>query len=302
MNQNDKTMAQTFSIKFFGMRGVNVPLIEGTFRDKDGNPTPCYFQIDTGSLFNVLNPAILDWIGKDGITDNTLSISAIDSIYRECPVVNLEIGVGDIFGTEHFCLAETTIFTDYFGDLRIVGLLGTQFLLEHELVVDFENRTLRSFSDVEATDFQGMSFLFPMKLGLEKYGVPLVAMIKDEKLFMFVADSGCDFSMVTKYAIENGSASHEFLALTRESSDLFTKREMQFAKAKFNLAGYDITSGGVIPKCIEHAFEVMDDRDCIRESNDESMPPLSGLFGCEMMLRNKWILDYKRLIIYSNAA
>lgn len=48
-------MAQTVNIPSFQMRGVNVPLIEGTFCDKDGNMTPCYFQIDTESLYNMLN-------------------------------------------------------------------------------------------------------------------------------------------------------------------------------------------------------------------------------------------------------
>ena len=47
-------MAQTVNIPFFQMRSVNVPLINGTFRDKDGKMTLCYFQIDTGSQLSII--------------------------------------------------------------------------------------------------------------------------------------------------------------------------------------------------------------------------------------------------------
>lgn len=295
-------MAQTVNIPFFQMRGVNVPLIEGTFRNKDGKMTPCYFQIDTGSVFNILNPAIMDWIDKRCITTETRHVYAMDEESQDLPLAFLKIGVGEECSTEHFCVSDTTIFTEYFGDLRIVGILGSNYLLTHELVVDFEQQRLRSFSTQDTTDFNEMAYVFPMEIGLKYYGVPMVGIVKEDNVLMFVADSGCDFCTITKYTLDNGAIQYEILPEERERSFIDGKTNTTFSKMKFNLMEYDVSNGDFITTEKEDAFEVITDMDFIGSVDNESAPPISGLFSTGYMLKHKWILDYKRQIIYAKAA
>lgn len=263
--------------------------------------TPGYFLIDTGSMYNILNPAIMDWIGEDCITDETHDIIAINEKSEKCQLANLEISIGEYTGTEKFCMTKSNTLSKYFGEIRIVGILGADFLVKHGLLLDLECSCLRSSTEGDV-DVVNMSYTFPMSYGLKIYGIPLVGIAKGDQLFMFVADSGCDQSLATKYVIENGCMNYQYTSERSSVVDAYDIYDVSIARVQHQLASYNIEKGEFTMIESDDSFVVLSDRDCIRESDDEHIPPISGLLSAGYMLGHKWILDFNRQVIYSRVA
>lgn len=292
---------QNINAPIFNISNQNVTFVEGLFRSKDGKMISGYFLVDTGSSDNSLSPAVMDWIGSDCITDGTREIAGINEEGEKCPLANLEISIGGHTSTEKFCLSKSSVMSKYFGNLRIVGILGSCFLIKHGLTLDFEKLCLRSSTE-DDIDISNMPYTFPMSCGLSTYGVPLVGITKGEQLFMFVADSGCDQSLMTKYAAENGCMNYQYTSVSGTTEDSYNAFNINVARVKHQLASYDSEKQEFKTIESDSSFGVLDDRDCLRESTDKSTPPISGLLSAGYMLEHKWILDFKRQIIYAKAA
>ena len=286
---------ETFHLPMINVSENRFPFVEGAFKAKNGQMLKGYFLVDSGSMANMLSKELEQLVGDEAYTGEKQGIGAVDRKGEVCPVVNIEIEMDGMQSKERFCISYNIDFVKTFGDHSIFGIIGIDYLLKHKLVLDFENQCLRSVSDenIELTD---LSFLCPMKVGIEAFGSPVVAFVKDGEEYFCVPDSGTDNSLIADGAFK-GVISHEMLDARGSVSGISGTNETGYAKASFSLISVDDTGkmGRMVER--EEVFMVLPEHEYIFQ--EENRLPVSALLSTPFMLRNKWILDFGQLGIYS---
>ena len=133
MNKNKSLLSISFAK---GFKSPNLPIATFTQNNKDLN-----FIIDTGSDDNVINKQALDEIEHERI-EHEGTIAGVGGVF-DVEACNITFQYeGDTF-TEKFLIADHL--KDAFDDIKrahaihLHGMLGSKFLMEHNIVMDFNN-------------------------------------------------------------------------------------------------------------------------------------------------------------------
>ena len=131
----------TFPLSY-SMAKSGLPLIAATLFDKN-----ICLLIDTGSTMNLLDKKVHEYF-KDKISVISSSeLIGIDGIKQSAERVNLSFTFEDTEYNTHFNLFDTTLAFNQVekdSDIQIHGILGNEFLVENEWILDFEKLAVYS--------------------------------------------------------------------------------------------------------------------------------------------------------------
>ena len=279
---------------------IHMPFIQGSFRCKTGEMVSGLFLLDSGSTDNILNLAVLELLADDAVSADKKNVSALGNMGENCTLIQLEMNVCDLNCETTFCLAQRIDFESCFGKNRIIGILGVSFLLAHQLVLDFNCKCV--YQDEERLfRLDDKSFFFPMGLGLNHYNLPVVGIVKDEREYIFIPDSGCNISMITQSALEKGTENIRYQKEYCDVTGIFGNVTTKLAQADFDMLSIGKQEGQTELQTNTEHFQVLQDKEYLFEIDKPGVPSISGLLSTDYMLRHHWILDFHKEIIYSLA-
>lgn len=129
---------------------------------------------------------------------------------------------------------------------------------------------------------------FPLTLGLQKRGLPLIVTSGKLKNLCFLIDTGATNNILFTYVYEHFK--DEFRVLEDKQKIMGIEGEYKEAsviEATFNFEGIDYTS----------TFSVFNGSDAIRQVQEETGVQIHGILSTDFLVKNKWILDFDKLII-----
>lgn len=129
---------------------------------------------------------------------------------------------------------------------------------------------------------------FPLALGLQKAGLPLIITSGKLKNLCFLIDTGATNNILFTYVYEHFK--DEFRVLEDKQKIMGIEGEYKEApiiEATFNFEGIDYTS----------TFSVFNGSDAIRQVQEETGVQIHGILSTDFLVKNKWILDFDKLII-----
>lgn len=129
---------------------------------------------------------------------------------------------------------------------------------------------------------------FPLTLGLQKTGLPLIITSGKLKNLCFLIDTGATHNVLFSYVYEHFK--DEFKTLNEKQNIMGIEghyEETPIIEATLNFEGVDYTS----------TFSIFDGSDAIRQVQQETGVQIHGILSTNFLLENKWIIDFNKLII-----
>lgn len=293
-------MENKMILPFYKVDEIKMPFVISEVEDKDGNIRRGLFLIDTGSKDNLLDLKATDVIKDLAYSGNTLDIMGVGGSKIVTKEASAQIILDGKTYEDTFYVTSGLNFDMFFGPNCVFGILGSNFLRKYKLTLDFSSRCLRDSQAENRLHLKGDAFLFPMKETFDAYGIPLVGIAKENEFYFCVADSGANVSVLSQVGIA-GTLEFEDTKSKGTISGIATSSEATKAVATFSLVSVDPKDEDTI-NCVESIenFNILPCDYILKP--EEGCPPISGLIGSSFMLKNGWVLDYKRGIIYANVA
>ena len=111
------------------------------------------------------------------------------------------------------------------------------------------------------------------------------------KNLCFLIDTGATHNVLFAYVYEHFK--NEFKVLEDKQNIMGIDgeyKETPVIEATFNFEGTDYTS----------SFSVLNATDAIAQVQEETGVQIHGVLGIEFLIENKWIIDFKKLIVLCN--
>ena len=129
---------------------------------------------------------------------------------------------------------------------------------------------------------------FPITLGLQKAGLPLILTSGKLKNLCFLIDTGSTHNILFDFVYNHFRDEFKLLDDTQSLMGIEGQyRETPTIEATFNFEGKDYTS----------TFSVLDASEAIKQVQEETGIQIHGILGIKFLLENKWIIDFNKLNI-----
>ncbi|MBC5621673.1 MULTISPECIES: hypothetical protein [Butyricimonas] len=129
---------------------------------------------------------------------------------------------------------------------------------------------------------------FPITLGLQKAGLPLILTSGKLKNLCFLIDTGSTHNILFDFVYNHFRDEFKLLDDTQSLMGIEGQyRETPTIEATFNFEGKDYTS----------TFSVLDASEAIKQVQEETGIQIHGVLGIKFLLENKWIIDFNKLNI-----
>ena len=279
---------------------VDYPMIMATFVSKSGKMVGGAFMIDTASRHNIMNETIMGILPDDCLLyDGTMKLTSFSGDGVQGKEVHLDFCIGEKQFKERFYAAQGLSFDSVFGEHVVLGILGVEFLVKHGLALDFENRTLHSSSiinkNIELPDY---TFFFPQEYGFSKYGLPVVGMVKNDKEYVCLVDSGSNLNTTTNYVLNDGGITSKHTGMKSSLTSVAGTKITDLMTVNFDLLSIGDKIGEVKTNNYSTEFQVINNSKYIIEGTKD-IPPVSAIIGAEFLLENKWVIDFSSGAVYS---
>ncbi|WP_297604141.1 aspartyl protease family protein [uncultured Alistipes sp.] len=132
---------------------------------------------------------------------------------------------------------------------------------------------------------------FPLILGLQKTGLPLIVTSGKLKNLCFLIDTGATHNVLFTYVFEHFK--NEFRMLDEHQSTMGIEgnyKECPTIEATFTFEGIDYTS----------TFAVLDATNAVTQIQEETGVQIHGILSTDFLVRNKWILDFETYNVKCN--
>lgn len=132
---------------------------------------------------------------------------------------------------------------------------------------------------------------FPLTLGLQKTGLPLIITSGKLKNLCFLIDTGATHNIIFTYVYEHFKS--EFKSLDENQIIMGIEGNYEGTptiEATFNFEGIDYTS----------TFSVLDASDTIAQVQEETGVQIHGILSTDFLVKNKWILDFDTYNVICN--
>ena len=134
-------------------------------------------------------------------------------------------------------------------------------------------------------------FSFPLTLGLQKAGLPLILTSGKLKNICFLIDTGSTHNSLFDFVYNHFKDEFKLLDQTQLLMGIEGHyKETPIIEATFNFEGKDYTS----------TFSVLDASEAIQQVQDETGVQIHGVLGIQFLVQSKWIVDFEKLEIRSN--
>ena len=132
---------------------------------------------------------------------------------------------------------------------------------------------------------------FPLALGLEKVGLPLILTSGRLKNVCFLIDTGATHNIIFKFVYEHFKNEFKLLDGTYRSMGIEGHyKENPIIEATFNFEGTDYTS----------TFSVVDASDAVAQIQEETGMQIHGILGIPFLVKNEWIVDFETCTVRTN--
>ena len=132
---------------------------------------------------------------------------------------------------------------------------------------------------------------FPLTLGLQKTGLPLIVTSGKLKNLCFLIDTGSTHNTLFDFVYEHFKREFKLLDDTYKTMGIEGHyQEVPMIEATFNFEGKDYSS----------VFAVLDASDAVKNVQDEFGIQIHGILGIEFLIKNKWIIDFEKLEVRTN--
>ena len=279
---------------------VDYPMIMATFVSKSGKMVGGAFMIDTASRHNIMNENIMGILPDNCLLyDGTMKLTSFSGDGVQGKEVHLDFCIGEKQFKERFYAAQGLSFDSVFGEHVVLGILGVEFLVKHGLALDFENRTLHSSSiinkNIELPDY---TFFFPQEYGFSKYGLPVVGMVKNDKEYVCLVDSGSNLNTTTNYVLNDGGITSKHTGMRSSLTSVAGTKITDLMTVNFDLLSIGDKIGEVKTNNYSTEFQVINNSKYIIDGSKD-IPPVSAIIGAEFLLENKWVIDFSSGAVYS---
>lgn len=129
---------------------------------------------------------------------------------------------------------------------------------------------------------------FPLTLGLQKTGLPLIITSGKLKNLCFLIDTGSTHNILFSYVYEHFS--DEFKILNNTQNIMGTEgeyKETPIVEGTFNFEGKDYTS----------TFSVFNATNAVVQVEEETGVQIHGILGIQFLIENKWVINFDKNII-----
>ena len=132
---------------------------------------------------------------------------------------------------------------------------------------------------------------FPLTFGLQNTGLPLILTSGKLKNICFLIDTGSTHNTLFDFVYDRFKDEFKLLDSTCRTMGIEGHyKETPVIEATFNFEGVDYTS----------TFSVLNATDAITLVQEETGVQIHGVLGIEFLIENKWIIDFKKLIVLCN--
>ena len=202
---------------------------------------------------------------------------------------------------------------DKYNDLPIVGILGVNFMKQIKLTLDFKRMCLHSSKEQQfKIRHKSLRYAFPMNLGLNYYGIPVIPVTKNGNIYYAALDSGSDNNWLSLNALDLIEG-YDFEDEIKPKLKTVISQALKEVKCGFRpniLFQFKKNCRRMDDKslCEGTSVYIMD----IEHIIDKPVPkkPVMGyqlkkvdlLIGAPYLHRNRWVLDFGNKIIYQPAS
>lgn len=132
---NIKPLETTF--KLIKDSGIGIPIIKVTQKNHK-----YYFLIDTGSEHSTIHPDVLDVLEYTKREDISTMVYDVNGNISGVPIITTDFKLSNKYGfRESFQVFNFVIHQNT--KVKISGLLGSSFLRDNKLIIDYDNYILR---------------------------------------------------------------------------------------------------------------------------------------------------------------
>ena len=295
-----------FRVQMIRVMDDLAPFVEVGYVDQDANEHTALMVVDSCSNKNVLFGSRAE---KNGVVlqreEGTIDIKGAGNEMVTTSLAKFHFVLGGEKFHESFCINDVDIqIPSEIDGKAIIGILGNLFMQEHNLVIDYRDFMLHNSNvNSENLPISDCDFFFPMEIGLESYGLPILAIRQNGNDLVAIADTGATNNMIASPTIEENGFDCQYLGTTDTVAGIAGETDVMNARMKFCLL--TLTDSSTSTDVVEHEdyFKVTSQYMLIPEEgecdeNGEKLPPIVGIIGSPFMARQNWVLDFGAKIIY----
>lgn len=132
---------------------------------------------------------------------------------------------------------------------------------------------------------------YPLILGLQKAGLPLILTSGKLKDLCFLIDTGSTHNSLLDFVYNHFKDEFKLLEETFRTMGIEGQyKETPIIEATFNFEGKDYTS----------TFSVLDASEAIKQVQEETGIQIHGMLGTQFLLENNWIMDFETYNVKCN--
>lgn len=296
--------SKSIDVKLFRIEGDLVPFVEVSYLDKQNKNSKGLFLIDSASTDNFLSKEIVDKaVEIRKIEGKKTNIQTIANEFISAENVNFSFCIGEHPLQDVFCIATKAFPARVVGE-EVLGILGLKFLRTYAMVLDYSNFTLHtSCLDQASFNPAECEYFFPMQLGLDYYGLPVVCLKQNGKEIVTLIDTGATNNIIAEKTVTENS----FICTRLQEKEIINgisgSFEAENAIIRFNLMSLTAEESTEIEKrgrfsISPHYIYQPSQDEC--KSAGEQLPPIEGLLAAPFIAENRWVMDFKAGIVYKN--
>ena len=134
---------------------------------------------------------------------------------------------------------------------------------------------------------------YPLNHGLSKVGLPLIVVKMNDKNICFLLDSGATLNLLDKRV-------HDYFSKYKLNDAMATTKISNFGIDGIETEVTRVELNFKFEKCLFKAkFSIFDSSTAFDKVEEESGIQIHGILGNEFLLENEWILDYQKIMLYS---
>ena len=302
-NEND-----FFSVQMFRVENDWAPFVKVGYVDQDAVEHTALMVVDSCSTHSVLFGS---YVAKCGLLveeeNDSMEVIGLGDAKESLGLVKWSFIFGGKRFEETFGVREGDFsFPSEIGGIPFIGILGNMFLQRYRLAIDYSDHTIHTSNvtraDLPITD---CDFFFPMEIGLEKYGIPVLAIRQNGVDVVALADTGANGNIIALQSVEECGFDCQFSDSTEKLSGIIGDSEGRDATMKFSLL--TLTEKGIEGVPFESSFKVtphyvLEPEEDQCDEDGEQLPPIEGIIGSPFMGKEGWVLDFGINYIYKRNA
>ena len=293
-----------FRVQMMRVKGDLAPFVKVDYVDQDAKEHTALMVVDSCSCHNILfgcraQQYRLVLQPEEG----SMNVECTGNEIVTTSLATFHFVLGGEQFHESFGITEGDInIIEKVDDLPLVGVLGNIFMQQHCLAIDYSDYTLHT-SDVspENLPISACDFFFPMEIGLERYGLPVLAIRQNGNDLVALADTSATDNMIAMQSIKDNGFDCQVLDTTDVISGIGGEMEVRDAKMRFSLLTLTENDTEVVNH--EDSFKVTSEYMITPEEgkcdkNGVQLPPVVGIIGSPFMAKEGWVLDFGVKYIY----